>query len=135
MGITCLKQGKRFLRFAPRYGTKFDRGLLHSKITNFENWIKKTLSDVPQVKFPQLLGVRLEMEQPRNGETPFEILKARFADDEHLWDIKQLLIGSKENEIPGFPVELENLRSKIHISRDSISEQERRLGLNSEGGF
>ena len=81
------------------------------------------------------MDVRLEMEYPRNGAAPFEILKANFADDKHLWDVKQLLIGSKDNELPGFPVELENLRSQLHISRDSISEQERRLGLNSEGSF
>ena len=90
---------------------------------------------MPHGTFSQLLDVRLDMEHQRNGATPFEILKANFTYDKHLWDVKQQLLGSKDNELPGFPVELENLRSQLHISRDSISEQERRLGLNSEGSF
>ena len=133
LGVKRLNKGRKCIRFAPRYGTKFEPDQLQSKIADFENWIKKTIADVPQGTFSQLMEVSVELEQPRNGDPSFEIAKAKFAEDKNLWDLKQLLIGAKEFELPGFPVELENLRSKMHISRDTMSDRERRLGLQTEG--
>ena len=133
LGVKRLKQERKLIRFAPKVGTKFYPGELQSKTAFFEQWIWNTLAEAPYGSFSLLLEVSVQIEKTRKGE-PFEIIKAKFAEDENLWDVKQLLIGSKENEIPGYPADLENLRSRLHISRDTISERERRMGLQVEGG-
>ena len=46
-------------------------------------------------------------------------------DDEVMWDIRYLIMGSKLNMLPGFPRELNGLRSKLFVSRDGISERKR----------
>ena len=46
-------------------------------------------------------------------------------DDEMMWDIRYLIMGSKLNMLPGFPRELNGLRSKLFVSRDGISERKR----------
>ena len=132
LGVRRLNQGKKWIRIAPRWGFKFDPGELQSKILIFEEWIRNTLAEAPNGTFSPLLNVSVDTEKPKNGE-PFEILKAKFTDDKNLWDVKALLIGSKMKEIPGYPAELEKQRTHLHISRDAISERERRLGLQVEG--
>ena len=44
-------------------------------------------------------------------------------DDEVMWDIRYLLMGSKMDKLPGFPSELRNVQDKLYISRDEISEK------------
>ena len=51
-------------------------------------------------------------------------------DDEVMWDIRYLLMGSKLDKLPGFPPELRGVQGKLYISRDSISERKRRAGGN-----
>ena len=48
--------------------------------------------------------------------------------DEVMWDIRYLLMGSKMSRIPGFPSELSCAREMIYISRDGDSEGKRRMG-------
>ena len=48
--------------------------------------------------------------------------------DEVMWDIRYLLMGSKMNKLPGFPSVLREVKQRIYISRDGISERERKLG-------
>ena len=70
-------------------------------------------------------------ERPQGGE-PFEVLWAKFdfddgiEDDEVMWDIRYLLMGSKMEKISGFPVELADIREKLYVTRDGISERGRR---------
>ena len=99
-----------------------------------EKWIKDTLAEASSGTFPKLLNINLELEIPKDGE-PFEILRATFENETNLWDVKQLLIGSRNYELPGFPNELVSLRTRIHVTRDAVSEKERRLDLHGEGGF
>ena len=47
-------------------------------------------------------------------------------DDEVMWDIRYLLMGSKLGKLPGFPSELYDIREKLYITRDGISERGRR---------
>ena len=75
--------------------------------------------------------VTKEIEHPQVGE-PFEVLWAKFEfdenmyDEEVMWDIRYLLMGSKMDRLPGFPSELTSVRDNIYISRDSASERRRR---------
>ena len=42
-----------------------------------------------------------------------------------MWDIRYLLMGSKLDKLPGFPVEFFDIRDKLYITRDGISERGR----------
>ena len=44
-------------------------------------------------------------------------------DDQVMWDIRYLLMGSKLGKIRGFHSEPEDIRGKIFISRDGDSER------------
>ena len=46
-------------------------------------------------------------------------------DDEVMWDIRYLLMGSKLGKLPGFPSALYDIREKLYITRDGISEKGR----------
>ena len=46
--------------------------------------------------------------------------------DEVMWDIRCLLMGSKMEKLPGFPVEMADIREKLYVSRDRFSERWRR---------
>ena len=49
-------------------------------------------------------------------------------DDELMWDIRFLLMGLKLDKLPGFPLELNQIRDRLYISRDGISERLRSAG-------
>ena len=74
-----------------------------------------------------------EIEKPKVGDQ-FEVLWVKFDfdetmwNDEAMWDIRYLLMGSKMDRFPGFPLELSQVRGKIYISRDGDSERKRRMG-------
>ena len=71
-------------------------------------------------------------ERPR-GEEPFDVLWAKFdfddgfEDDEVMWDIRYLLMGSKMEKLPGFPIQLADIREKLFVTRDGFSERVRRV--------
>ena len=94
-------------------------------------WIHETLSQAKLQSSPTNFSVVQESEKPQRGD-PFDVLWVKFEfeeavwDDEVMWDIRYLLMGSKLNKIAGFPRELHNLREKILISRDSNSERVRK---------
>ena len=75
------------------------------------------------------------LEQPRVGD-PFHVLWVDFEfddtqwDDEVMWDIRYLLMGSKLDKQPGFPAELFDIRENLYITRDGISERGRRPVLD-----
>ena len=47
-----------------------------------------------------------------------------------MWDIRYLLMGSKLDKQPGFPTELYDVREKLYITRDGISERGRGPSLD-----
>ena len=63
------------------------------------------------------------------GGEPFDVPWVKFEfddgmwDDEVMWDIRYLLMGSKLDKLWGFPLELKDIREKLYISRDGISER------------
>ena len=73
------------------------------------------------------------MERPHVGNS-FGVLRVKFDfdenmwDDEVMWDIRYLLMGSKLDKLPGFPTELRSVQDKLYISRDGVSELKRRVG-------
>ena len=44
-----------------------------------------------------------------------------------MWDIRYLLMGSKMEKLPGFPIELADIREKLFVTRDGFSERGRRV--------
>ena len=70
-------------------------------------------------------------ERPQGGES-FDVLWAKFEfdegieDDEVMWDIRYLLMGSKMEKLPGFPAEMADIREKLYVTRDGFSERRRR---------
>ena len=94
-------------------------------------WIRETLSQAKLNLTLTKFSIVEEIEKPQSGD-PFEVLWVKFEfeenmwDDQVMWDIRYLLMGSKLNKLAGFPCELRNLRENIFISRDSISERMRR---------
>ena len=79
---------------------------------------------------PKKFSITPRREHPRGGE-PFDVLWAKFEfddtmwDDEVMWDIRYLLMGSKLDKLAGFPAELSDIREKLYITRDGISERSR----------
>ena len=85
-----------------------------------------------QVLCQKAFSVYPTKELPQGGE-PFEVLWAKLdfddgiEDDEVMWDIRYLLMGSKMEKLPGFPVELAEIREKLYVTRDGFSERERKV--------
>ena len=105
--------------------------MLADKILHVEKWIRDTLSQAKSVALPKTFKVIPEKETPSMGNS-FDVLWVRFEfgesewDDDVMWDIRYLLMGSKMNKIYGYPVELRDIREKLYISRDGFSERGRR---------
>ena len=84
---------------------------------------------------PTSFSVIPKKEHPLGGE-PFDVLWAKFEfdgkvwDDEVMWDIRYLLMGSKLDKLPGFPAELYDIREKLYVTRDGISERGRKARLD-----
>ena len=118
-------------------GSDIGIGVLAKKADCIRNWIRKTLQKAKLSSTINDVNVLPSMEKPRQGEK-FGVLWAEFTfedemwDDQVMWDIRYLLMGSKLGKIPGFPIGLEELRKKIFISRDGQSERERKI---SRDGF
>ena len=114
-------------------GSNICSGLLSEKIENVKSWIKDMLSRARLSAQPSGFTVVAGKEKPQVGE-PFDVLWVKFEfddgmwDDEVMWDIRYLLMGSKLNKLRGFPLELEDIREKLYISRDGISERRRSSG-------
>ena len=84
---------------------------------------------------PKKFSVVTRKEHPPAAEA-FDVLWAKFEfddndwDDEVMWDIRYLLMGSKLDKLPGFPAELNDIREKLYITRDGISERGRRARMD-----
>ena len=133
LGVQVKNTDRNLIRIAPMRRTDFPEGLLKKKIEVVKGWIKNTLGQAKLNPLPKDFSVFHGMERPHVGN-PFEVLRVKFDfnenmwDDEVMWDIRYLLMGSKLDKLPGFPSELRNVRDKLYISRDGMSEMKRRMG-------
>ena len=131
LGIDPLNIKKRGIRIAPMKGSSISPGLLASKLDCVKEWITITLRKARLSSTLSGVNVVASIEKPMCGD-PFEVLWAEFDfgndmfDDQVMWDIRYLLMGSKLGKIPGFPCEMEEIRNKIFISRDGDSERVRK---------
>ena len=131
LGIQPWNNKRNFIRFAPMKDCDIPPGLLAKSVDCFREWIMRTLQGAKLSMKPNDVIVSPSMEKPLSGD-PFEVLWAKFSftedswDEQVMWDIRHLLMGSKLGKIPGFPHELEELRGKIFISRDGNSERARK---------
>ena len=112
--------------------SKLGQNVLSGKIKEVEKWIRDTLKCANSNSLPKAFTVYPAKERPQ-GDASFDVLWAKFdfddgvEDDEVMWDIRYLLMGSKMERLPGFPVELADIREKLFVSRDGISERGRRM--------
>ena len=131
LGVEPRNKRRNQIRIAPMKGCSMEESFLSEKISIVEKWIKNILSQAKLNPTPVKFTVAKEIEQPQVG-VPFEVVWVNFEfdgnmwNDEVMWDIRYLLIGSKMDRLPGFPDELGGIREKIYISRDGISERRRR---------
>ena len=133
LGIELRNNRRAHIRIAPMKGSDMPKSFLSQNINAVEKWIKNTVSQAKLNPKPANFSVVKETEKPQVGD-PFEVLWVKFDfdetmwNDEVMWDIRYLLMGSKMDRFPGFPLELSQVREKIYISRDGDSERKRRMG-------
>ena len=133
LGIKFKNVRRHQIRIAPMKESGIQKGLLYEKISEVERWVRDTLGQATSAGLPKKFTVIPEKEKPQIGD-PFDVLWVKFKfdddtwDDELMWDIRFLLVGSKLDKLPGFPLELNQIRDKLYISRDGISERLRRAG-------
>ena len=114
-------------------GCDMPRGFPSQNIEAVRKWIKNSTSQAKLDPKPINSSVVKATEKPQVGD-PFEVLWVEFGfgeemwNDEVMWDIRYLLMGSKMDKLPGFPSALKCVREMIYISRDGESERRRRRG-------
>ena len=135
LGIIPMNSKRNQIRIAPMRGSNIPPNVLAGKVIEVEKWIRDTLSSVKSHAMPISFSVLPRKELPQGGE-PFDVLWAKFEfgdklwDDEVMWDIRYLLMGSKLDKLPGFPVELYDIREKLYVTRDGISERGRKARMD-----
>ena len=135
LGIEPINNRRNQIRIAPMRGSDLPRNFLAGKIVEVEKWVRDTLRCVNSSAMPKTFNIIPRLEQPRIGD-PFHVLWVNFEfddtmwDDEVMWDIRYLLMGSKLDKQPGFPTELYDVREKLYITRDGISERGRGPSLD-----
>ena len=111
LGIESKNNRRNHIRIAPMRGTKMPPNFLAGRINEVEKWIRNTLGCVKSAKMPKAFKVSARKEHPQVGD-PFDVLWVNFEfndemwDDEVMWDIRYLLMGSKLDKLPGFPLGL-----------------------------
>ena len=128
LGIKLKNPKRSWIRIAPVKDSNIKPGLLSEKVREVDRWIHDTLGKIRSNALPKKFSVVSAKEIPRVGD-PFDVLWVKFEfddslwDDEVMWDIRYLLMGSKLDKILGFPHSLRDIREKLFISRDGISER------------
>ena len=123
-------EARNRIRIAPMRGSNLSPKALSGRVSEVEKWIRDTLGRVKSRNMPKKFSITPKREHPRGGE-PFDVLWAKFEfddmmwDDEVMWDIRYLLMGPKLDKSAGFPAELHDIREKLYITRDGISERGR----------
>ena len=119
----------------PMRGSNIAPNVLADKVVQVEKWVENSLRYTKSGAMPKSFTVTRSKEHPRDGE-PFDILWVKFEfteetwDDEIMWDIRYLLMGSKLNKLRGFPADLEGIREKLYVTRDGISEMTRKARMD-----
>ena len=135
LGVEVRNNHRNLIRIAPMKGIDFPEDLLSKNIGVVKGWIKNTLDHAKLNPVPTDFTIAIGLERPYDGD-PFNVLRVKFDfdegmwDDEVMWDIRYLLMGSKLGKLSGFPKELRCVQDKLYISRDGISERKRREGGN-----
>ena len=133
LGIQLKNPKRSWIRIAPVKDSNIQPGLLSERVCEVDRWIRDTLGKIRSTALPKKFSVVSAKEIPRVGD-PFDVLWVKFEfndsswDDEVMWDFRYLLMGSKLDKIPGFPQSLRDIREKLFISRDGISERVLRGG-------
>ena len=133
LGVELQNNRRSHIRIAPMKGRDLPKGFLSRKIDVVRKWVKNAISKARLDPTPVKFSVDKGIEKPQLGD-PFEVLWVKFDfgkdmwNDEVMWDIRYLLMGSKMDRLPGFPTELGCAREMIYISRDGDSERIRRKG-------
>ena len=130
LGIESKNIRRNQIRITPMRGSDMPPDLLAGKIVEVEKWVRDTLRCVKSGAMPKNFNVSSRKEHPPVGD-PLDILWVDFEfknepwNDEVMWDIRYLLMGSKSDKLAGFPVELFYIREKLYVTKDSISERGR----------
>ena len=134
LGIVSKNHKRNWIRIAPMKGSNIAPNVLADKVDQVEKWVRDSLRCTKSDSMPKSFRVIHSKEHPRGGE-PFDILWVKFEfmeetwDDEIMWDIRYLLMGSKLNKLQGFSAVLEDLREK-YVTRDGISEMTRKARMD-----
>ena len=100
LGLEIKNFKQNWRRIAPMKNSKITSGLLSEKIPEVQRWVKDTLDQANLGSVPNNFTVVPAKESPKLGE-PFDVLWVKFIidesrwDDEVMWDIRYLLMGSK----------------------------------------
>ena len=135
LGIISNNSKRNQIRIAPMRGSNIPPNVLAGKVIEVEKWIRDTLFCVKSKVMPISFSVLPRKEHPQGG-VPFDVLWAKFEfedelwDDEVMWDIRYLLMGSKLDKLPGFPAELFDIHEKLYVTRDGISERDRKARMD-----
>ena len=135
LGIDSRNNWRNQIRIAPMRGSNLPDKVLAGRISEVEKWIRDTLRCFKSSAMPRKFNVVPRKEHPQSAEA-FDVLWVKFEfddkdwDDEVMWDIRYLLMGSKLDKLPGFPAELNDIREKLYITRDGISERGRRARMD-----
>ena len=133
LGVEPQNNKRAYIRIAPMKGCDMPKSFLSQNIEAVRKWIKNSISQAKLDPTPINFSVVKATEKPQVGD-PFEVLWVEFGfgeemwNDEVMWDIRYLLMGSKMDRLPGFPSALKCVREMIYISRDGDSERRRRRG-------
>ena len=107
LGIEPINNKRNSIRIAPMKGSDLQKGALAKKAECIRNWIGKTLQKAKLSSVLNDVNVLPLIEKPMIGEK-FEVLWAEFTfeddmwDDQVMWDIRYLLMGSKLGKISWF---------------------------------
>ena len=100
LGIESKNFRRNQIRITPMRGSDMPLDLLAGKIVEVEKWVRDTLRFVKSGALPRTFNVTSRKEHPPVGD-PFDIFWVDFDfndelwDDEVMWDIRYLLMGSK----------------------------------------
>ena len=113
-------------------GSDLQRNFLAGKIAEVEKWVR-IRCDVLILVYCQRLSTLSSAGATTDCHFMFYGLTLSLTirwDEELMWDIRYLLMGSKLDKQPGFPTELYDVREKLYITRDGISERGRGPSLD-----
>ena len=86
LGAVDLIPKNNWLRITPSRGYKFEPGFFKNKLSWIKDWVNAAIKGASRVRFPELLDVAIEVENPRDGDQ-FEMIWVKFDGCRNLWDL------------------------------------------------